>query len=418
MQDAPLAWRMRPRTIDEVVGQSHLLGPGMPLRAMIERGLLRAAVFYGPPGCGKTALAHVIAEQSKADFIGLNAVSHGVKEIRAAVEKAFLNRRQGSSTLLFIDEIHRFTKVQQESLLPHVEEGLFVLLGASTENPRAALSRGLASRLTLFAFKPLSNHEIHQLLLRALRDPRGLKDRGLSVAEEAFELIEDHASGDARRALNALELAAITAEERGLNQIEVDLVAEVLGTRASSYLRSEHYDVISAYIKSIRGSDPDAALFWMARMLQGGEDPLFIARRLVIASAEDVGCADPMALVVATAALKAVEAIGMPECAIPLAEATVYAAAAPKSNSAYLALKKAQADAEDPQVNAQVPPHITNRAPGSRDYRYPHDYPGHFVKQSYLPEPRLYYLPTDLGRERLIKERLLQLWGRERYGDG
>ncbi len=418
MQNAPLAWRMRPRTLDEVVGQRHLLAPGMPLRAMLERGLLRAAVFYGPPGCGKTALAYVIAAQAKADFVGLNAVSHGVKEIRAAVEKAFLNRRRGIPTLLFVDEIHRFSKVQQESLLPHVEEGLFVLLGASTENPRSTLSRGLASRLTIFPFKPLSPSEVQQLLELALKDERGLGDKGLEITPEALELLVDHANGDARRALNALELAAIAAEDRNLELLDLELIGEVVGKRSSSYLRSEHYDVISAYIKSIRGSDPDAALFWMARMLQGGEDPLFIARRLVIAAAEDVGCADPMALVVATSALKAVEAVGMPECAIPLAEATVYAAAAPKSNAAYLALKKAQSDAEDPKVDAEVPPHITNRSPGNKYYKYPHDYPGHFVRQNYLPEKRVYYRPTELGRERLMRERLYQLWGEERYGDG
>jgi len=418
VQDIPLAWRMRPRTLGEIVGQVHLLSKGMPLRAMLDKGLLRAAVFHGPPGCGKTALAHVIARQADADFVGLSAVSHGVKDIRSAVERALLNRRRGRPTLLFVDEIHRFTKVQQESLLPHVEEGLFVLLGASTENPRATLSRGLASRVTIFAFKPLSNEEIRELVLRAMGDERGLAGFGLSLREDALELLEDHAQGDARRALNALELAAITARERGESEIGLPLLSEILGRRASSYLRSEHYDVISAYIKSIRGSDPDAALFWMARMLQGGEDPLFIARRLVIASAEDVGCADPMALVVAVSALKAVEATGMPECAIPLAEATVYAAAAPKSNRAYQALKKAQADAEDPRVNAQVPHHITNRAPGSKSYRYPHDYPGHFVPQDYLPEPRSYYKPSAQGRERLLMERLRQLWGEERYPHG
>ncbi len=417
--ESPLAWRMRPRDLAEFVGQEHILGQGKLLRRIIEADRLMSLILYGPPGTGKTALAHLIAERSRAHFVSLNAVTAGVADIRKVAQESALERASsGKRTILFIDEIHRFTRVQQDALLPDVERGHITLIGASTSNPFFAIIPALSSRSQIFEFKPLGDNDIKTLLRRAISDrDRGLGNFRVDLTPDAGEFLVARANGDARRALNALELGVLSTQPREDGTILYDLrtAEESIQKKALVYDEDEHYDTISAFIKSMRGSDPDATLYWMAKMIYAGEDPLFIARRIVIAASEDVGNADPRAIFVATAAYQAVERIGMPEGQIPLAQAAVYIAAAPKSNAAYLGIREAMKDIEEGTL-LPVPDHLKDahykgaaRLGRGKGYRYPHDYPGHAVAQDYLPQKREYYRPTEQGEEKRIKERLAGL---------
>jgi len=419
-EEGPLAQRMRPEKLGEFAGQENILGKGKPLRAMIEGDRLVSLLFYGPPGTGKTSLAKIIAAASRADFNQLNAVAAGVKDVRQVIDRArdnwsLHNRR----TILFIDEIHRFNKAQQDVLLAAIEEGTVIFIGATTENPFFYLTGPLLSRTRLFQFDALSREEILTLLQTAIDDQeRGLGKLNLQIDGEALNYLADKANGDARSALNALETAALIGIkiEKGI-YVNIDTAAEAIQKRLLSYDRQgdNHYDMASAFIKSIRGSDPDAALYWMARMLKGGEDPLFIARRLIISASEDVGNANPHALPLALAAAQAVQMIGMPEGRIPLGQAVTYLAGSPKSNASYLAVNKAFGLIEE-EENRPVPIHLKDSSYRSakkmghgEGYRYPHDFPGHYVDQDYLP-PALknteLYKPTGQGREKAIRDYL------------
>jgi putative ATPase len=418
----PLAWRMRPRDFSEFMGQEHVLGPGKLLRRAIEADRLMSLILYGPPGTGKTALAHLIAARSQAHFVSLNAVTAGVADIRKVVQEASEERSVSAKrTILFIDEIHRFTRVQQDALLPDVERGNVILIGASTSNPFFAIIPALSSRSQIFEFRPLEDQHIRSLVLRALEDKaRGFGNLSVVLTPEALEFIIAKSNGDARRALNALEIGVLSTAPGADGAVLYDLhtAEESIQKKALVYDEDEHYDTISAFIKSMRGSDPDAALYWMAKMIVAGEDPLFLARRIVIAASEDVGNADPRAIMVATAAYQALERIGMPEGAIPLAQAAVYVAAAPKSNASYLGIKQAMKDIEDGKL-LSVPDHLKDahykgaaRFGRGKGYKYPHDYPGHYVAQDYLPQKREYYRPTEQGDEKRIRERLAGLKNR------
>jgi putative ATPase len=410
---------MRPRTLSEFIGQEHILGPGKLLRRAIESDRFISLILYGPPGTGKTALAHLLAEQSKGIFVSLNAVTAGVADVRRVTQEAGDERtRSGRRTVVFIDEIHRFTRVQQDALLPDVEKGTITLIGASTQNPFFSIIPALSSRSQIFEFKPLGPMELRTIVERALIDSeRGFGGRNVELTPEARDFIIARSSGDARRALNALELGVLSTAPGSDGRVVVDLsVAEAsIQRKALTYDEDEHYDTISAFIKSMRGSDPDASLYWMAKMISAGEDPLFIARRIVIAASEDVGNADPRALMIATAVYQAVERIGMPEGAIPLAQAVTYVASAPKSNASYLGMNAAMHDIEEGET-VPVPDHLKDasykgakRLGRGKEYQYPHDFPGHYVEQVYLPLKRVYYRPTEQGEERRIKERLAGL---------
>jgi putative ATPase len=421
-RQAPLAARMRPRTLAEFVGQDHILGPGKLLRRAIEADQLSSIILWGPPGTGKTTLASVIARATQAEFTSLSAVMAGVKDLREAVEGAKERRSLYSRrTVLFVDEIHRFNKAQQDALLPYVEDGTVILIGATTENPYFEVIGALVSRSRLFQLLPLNREALEVILRVAATDPeRGYGGLRLSVADAAFNHWADMAGGDARVALNALELAVQTtpADEDGTIRIGLDVAKESIQRRALLYDKDgdAHYDTISAFIKSVRGSDPDAAVYWLAKMLYAGEDPEFIARRMIILASEDVGLADPQALVVAAAAAQALEWVGLPEARYALSEAALYLATAPKSNSAG-ALFKALADVET-EGKIAVPSHLQDPSRDAKGlghgqgYRYPHDYPGHHVPQQYLPwalRGRAYYHPSDQGYERSIAERLRSL---------
>lgn len=404
----PLAWRMQPEDIEEFVGQSHLLAKGKPLRRLIEEDRLVSLIFYGPPGTGKTCLARIIAKRTSSQFISINAVTAGIKEIRDALEKAKKVR-----TILFIDEIHRFNKLQQDALLPAVESGDIILIGASTYNPFFSLVPALSSRSMIFQFYPLKEEEIILILKRALSDKRGLGGERIDCGEEVLRYIASLSQGDARKALNMLELSFFISDEiDGERVITVEKVREAVQNRTIYYDEQEHYDTISAFIKSMRGSDPDATVYWLAKMIEAGEDPLFIARRIVICASEDVGNADPHALVIAQAALDATERIGMPEARIILSQAALYVAQAPKSNASYLAIEQALEDVRSRPLQP-VPSHLkdthyqgASRLGAGAGYKYPHDYEGHYVKQAYMPSKKVFYKPSDEGYEKVIRKRL------------
>lgn len=419
-RQSPLADRIRPLTMEEFVGQEEIVGPGRLLRRAIESDQLRSAIFYGPPGTGKTTLAKVIANTTKGEFVQLNAVTSGVADIRQ-VSKEARDRLNlyGKKTVLFIDEIHRFNKSQQDALLPFVEDGTIILIGATTENPYFEVNAALLSRSRIFALKPLEEENIRRLLLFALQEvERGLGQYKVEVQPQAMEHLLRVARGDARSALNALELAVLTTTpgSDGVRTITLEVAEESIQRPAILYDKSgdQHYDVISAFIKSLRGSDPDAAIHWFARMLYAGEDPRYIARRLIIHAAEDVGLADPHALQVAMAAAQALEFVGMPEARIPLAEAVIYIATAPKSNSAYKAIGAALSDMEHRDVGS-VPMHLRDasykgaaKLGHGKDYQYPHDFEGNYVKQQYLPDQLRgteYYHPGNNKNEAAILER-------------
>jgi|SRR5579875_466628 len=399
----PLAARMRPRSLDEMVGQGHLLGPGRPLRALIEADRLSSAVLWGPPGTGKTTLAHLVAGATRRAFVAMSAVAAGVKDVRDTVEAARERLAlEGRGTVLFLDEVHRFNRAQQDALLPSVESGELTFIGATTENPFFSVNGPLLSRSSLFRLEPLS--EAHLLVL--LR--RALQQEGASADEAALALLARLAEGDARSALNGLEVALALAEAAGRQAVGLEDVEAARGTRALRYGEDEHYDVVSAFIKSVRGSDPDAGLYWLARMLEAGEDPRFIARRLVILASEDVGMADPTSLLVADAAARAVEFVGLPEAQLNLAHAVVHLANAPKSNSVTVALGRARSDVQE-LASGEVPKHLRDshykgaaRLGHGKGYVYPHDEPGGWVAQQYRPahlEGRVYWEPTGRGAD-------------------
>lgn len=416
---SPLPLRLRPRDLSAFVGQEHLVGEGKPLRRLVENDILSSLLFYGPPGTGKTTLAEIIAITTKAHFIKVNAVSSSVAELRRLIQEARQRLgRESKRTILFIDEIHRFNKAQQDALLPSVEAGVVVLIGATAENPYFTVNAPLLSRLRIFPFELLSRHDIQELIKRALSWPQSGLD-GVALTEEAVIFLATMANGDARAALSALELAAALtpAGEDGRRLVDLAKTEAAAQKRAVVYDRDgdSHFDTISAFIKSVRGSDPDAAVYWLARMLEAGEDPLFIARRLIILASEDIGNTDPHALLLAVSAAQAVQMIGMPEGRITLAQVACYLAGAPKSNASYLAVEKAL-DAVKKRPGDRVPPHLRDSAYSDakilghgKEYQYPHDFPGNYVVQDYLPEgmPLIrFYQPTGNGYERSIRERL------------
>ena len=427
-REAPLADRMRPRTLDEFVGQDHLLGTGKVLRQAIESDHLPSMILWGPPGSGKTTLAKIIASMTGAHFATFSAVLSGVKEIREVVQEAneewkYRKRR----TILFVDEIHRFNKAQQDAFLPHVEKGTIILIGATTENPSFEVISPLLSRSKVFTLNALTEKEIEGILKRSLEDKeRGLGKYPTVLDPEIFQGICLVANGDARVGLNTLEIAVMTTppDGKGIRHIHKKNLEEVLQRKAFLYDKSgeEHYNLISALHKSLRGSDPDAALYWLGRMLEAGEDPLYIARRMIRFASEDVGMADPQALQVTVSAMEAFHFIGLPEGNLALAEAAVYLATAPKSNALYAAFQGVQKDVREVE-NLPVPLHIRN-APTSlmeelgygKGYKYPHDYPEHFVAEEYLPDNlrgRVYYRPSEQGFEREIKKRL-EYWRKKK----
>lgn len=416
-KEAPLALRLSPQTLGDVAGQEHILGEGKLLRRALEADRLTSAIFFGPPGCGKSAISRWIARKTQTAVEELNAVTAGVGDVRAVIDRAKERRAlHQQKTLLVLDEIHRFNRAQQDALLPDVERGLITLIGLTTENPFFYVNSALLSRAQVFEFKPLSEAALNKVLDRALLDDeRGLGKQAIDLDLDARAHIIDHANGDARRLLNALELAALTTPFNTQKRLHITLAVaeECVQKRAIVHDKSgdAHYDIASAFIKSLRGGDPDAALYWMARLLAAGDDPRFIARRLIISASEDVGNADPQALVLAHATLAAVEFVGMPEGRIPLAQAAVYIACAPKSNSAYLALGKAMDEVErgprrevpNPLKDASMDRQTLGHGQG---YQYPHDFPGHYVAQVYWPNPTPLYTPGELGFEIEMKKRL------------
>ena len=425
--ESPLARRLRPRKLSDVVGQEHILGPGKLLTRAIEADRLSSVILYGPPGTGKTSLAYVIANTTKAAFKEINATTSGKKDMEEVVREAKNTLGMyGRKTILFVDEIHRFNKAQQDFLLPYVEDGTVILIGATTENPYFEVNSALISRSTVFQLKPLTEKNIEKLIRRAVTDEaQGMGAYHAEITDEAVTFLADMAEGDARNALNAVELGILTTEpgNDGKIHITLEVAEECIQRRNIRYDKDgdNHYDIISAFIKSMRGSDPDAAVYYLAKMLYGGESVTFIARRIMICASEDVGMADPMALQVAVAAAQAVERVGMPESQLILAHAAVYVATAPKSNSVTNAIYAAM-DAVKEHGRAEVPPHLRDahysgsEALGHVGYKYAHDYPNHYVKQQYLPDAlvgTVFYQPSLQGKEAKIREWMEFLRGEE-----
>lgn len=418
---APLADRVRPTTLEEYIGQKHIIGKGKLLYRAINADKISSIILYGPPGTGKTTLAKIIANTTKMIFVQLNAVTSGIKEIREVTAEAknqlgMYNKR----TILFIDEIHRFNKSQQDALLPFVENGIIILIGATTENPYFEVNKALISRSMIFKLESLTDEDIKEILLNALRDKeKGLGNFNVTIEDDALNHLINISNGDARIGLNGLELAVLTTDPNsdGLINLDIKIIEDCVQQRAIKYEKNgdEHYDTVSAFIKSMRGSDPDATLYWLAKMIYAGEDPKFIARRIVISASEDVGNADPNALTVATSAFEAVNFIGMPEGRIVLAQAAIYMATAPKSNSAYIGIDKAIEDIKNIKTG-NIPEHLkdshysgASKLGHGKNYLYPHSYDSGFVKQQYLPDNMLgakYYNPTENGYEKIIKERI------------
>ena len=425
IQDAPLATRMRPASLNTFVGQQHIIGPGRVLRKAIEGGRIPSIILWGPPGCGKTTLAQIIANTTGAHFSAVSAVSASVADLRRVIEEAKGRRQMHlSKTILFIDEIHRFNKTQQDAVLPYVEDGTITLIGATTENPSFEVTSPLLSRSRVVPLQPLNDDEIQVIITRALKDGlRGLGALSVEVSPEALGHLITISNHDARIALNTLEIAAVSTppDEQGKRYISLPIIEDALQHRALAYDKTGegHFDTISALHKSMRGSDPDASLYWLARMVEAGEDPLYIARRLVRFASEDVGMADPQGLVIAMAAQQAVHFIGMPEGNLALAQAVVYLATAPKSNSLYEAYSRAKEELKESSAES-VPLPLRNPVTKlmrdqdyGKDYKYAHDYPGHFVEQQNLPESlkgRQYYTPSDQGYEKQVIARLKGWW--------
>lgn len=417
----PFAERVRPSTLSEFIGQQHLVGEGKPIRLMVESDTVRSFILWGPPGVGKTTLARIIANRTQSEFFSLNAVSSGVKDVREIIAKAEDFRSAGRKTTLFIDEIHRFNKAQQDGLLHSVESGVLTLIGATTENPSFEVISPLLSRMRVFVMEPFGRQECELMLANALAFDPLINTTTVEVLDPDFLVFLS--GGDGRKLLNGLEIAfqLVKPDERGMRSITKKTLEDAFQRKYSLYDKKgeQHYDIISAFIKCIRGSDPDAAVYWLARMLDGGEDPKFIARRLIVLASEDVGNADPVGLMIATDGFTAVDYVGMPEARIILANVATYLASAPKSNASYMAIDAAFDDVRR-LPNLPVPIHLRN-APTQlmkqlgygEQYRYAHDYPDHFVDQQYLPDAlkqKIYYHPTDNGREKNIRERLELLW--------
>ena len=431
-KEAPLAARMRPASIDEWVGQAHIIGKNTLLYRAIVADRLSSLVLYGPPGTGKTTLARIIAGTTQSVFTQINATAAGIKDIQRSIEEAKSTLAlYGKRTILFVDEIHRFNKLQQDALLPYVEDGTLILIGATTENPYFEVNKALVSRSMVFELYPLTQDDISILLRRAISDnENGLGFLPVHIEDDALAFLADRANGDARTALNALELAALTTEPApdGRIIVDIDVASACIQKRALCYEKNgdNHYDTISAFIKSMRGSDPDAAVYYLARMLYAGEDPKFIARRIVVHASEDVGNADPHALLVAMAAAQAVDFIGMPECRLALAQAATYIACAPKSNATIAAIDKASQDVANIPIKA-IPNHL--RDPGHKGakalghgagYQYAHSFPGNYVQQAYLPDEvadKIYYRPSDNGVEKKIGEALKKLRPQRGYDE-
>lgn len=423
----PLAARLRPRDLDEFVGQKHLLGEGKILRRLIEGDNIGSMIFWGPPGVGKTTLARIIAHRTKARFVDFSAVTSGIKEIKQVMEDAEKGRRFGEKTILFVDEIHRFNKAQQDAFLPYVEKGSIILIGATTENPSFEVNGALLSRCKVFVLQALSEEDIMQLLRRAISDPRGFGDIKTDISEECLKMIAVFANGDARNALSTLEMAVLNGEEEGgVVHVTREIVESCTSRKSLLYDKTgeEHYNLISALHKSMRNSDPDAAVYWLARMLEAGEDPLYIARRVTRFASEDVGLADPKALEIAVAAYQACHFIGMPECSVHLTQAVVYMSVAPKSNALYMAYESAKKDALEmlsepvPAVIRNAPTKLMKELGYGKGYQYAHDSKEKLTNMQCLPDNLLgktYYRPTSEGAEARIKQRLedIKRWKRE-----
>ena len=410
----PMAERMRPTSIDEVYGQKHILSENKTLRKMIDKDKITSMVFFGPPGVGKSTVASIIAKKTKSEYIKLNAVLSNVSEIREAIKKAEKNLANSKNTILFIDEIHRFNKSQQDALLPAVENGTIVLIGSTTQNPYFYLTNALLSRIMLFEFRNLEDSDIKEAILKAIEDKRGLGENDIAVENEAIDLIVKYSHGDVRKALTYLEAAFFVTqidETKEKLTITEEIVKDVTSKQILNFDEDEHYNTISAFIKSVRGSDTNAAIYYLARMLESGEDPRYIARRLCILASEDIGLAEPEAINIASSLINIIEFIGMPEGRIPLAEVTIYLSLCPKSNSAYKAIDSAIRDIRNGELYS-IPNYLKDNNSASFDkkseeeYKYPHDFPYHIVKQNYLEKgiKKNYYNPVDIGEERELKK--------------